>query len=115
MIKYIGSTFIPNIPTYLVFLVGIYLVISRRKKHPQVSICFMIAIGISLLILLINQIFTATAQYYVTEKIEGISFPMGLFNSIPYLNTILWIFLLFSVFGWRPSQNSAEEKDVINS
>jgi hypothetical protein len=113
MDRYITASFVPNIYTYLVFLVGVYIAISRRRKHPLISLYTTIAIGISFNTLLAIQVRDALLGYYVAEEASN-ALPLiiqyGKYIAFtPYLNVLMWALLFFSIFGWRKSQQLTEE------
>ena len=109
MTKYIADTFITHFHTYVAFIIGLFLAISRWKKHPYVSVLTAISIGLSVLILYTRQYIDAATQYYVTENVS-VEWPLVIYKIFPYLDTAIWICLLISIFGWRPTFETVEGK-----
>jgi hypothetical protein len=97
-------------------LLAFILQYQKGKKHPQASIFITAAIGVSFIVILLNQLITSAGQYFAAENTESSSFLLMAYlkhyGKIPYLNTIAWILILFSVFGSRPPEHSAEKTDV---
>lgn len=101
---------LPQIPYFLVDVVGLIIAIVRRKRHPKVSLLAGIYFAGRFIMSLIG-IGTSTMPLYMTDLGFGVSdlgiimSVVGLFNVT--IGTILSVILLFALFGWR------EEKQPI--
>lgn len=95
---------VPQAPLYVLDLVGLVIAITRKGRHPKVSLWAGIYFGSKLILSLIGlgtgilPLILSNAGYRMTN----IGMIMTVISLIfVAINTILSIILLYSVFGWR--------------
>lgn len=84
---------------------GIAIAFVRQRRHPAVSSCIALGLGIMLL--------TSVATFVATIILSR-GMPMQDFNTVysainllaSALRTAAWVLILMAVFGWRTSEES---------
>jgi len=99
------STFLYNVPYYVIWLGGVVYAFVNRKKHPRTSLFAGLALGTLFLNGLLS--FTASSYFQYQMMYNGAStaefgrqLQMLTFFSIP-IAMIGWGLLLVAVFGWK--------------
>lgn len=98
-------------PLILVWLAGLFLVVTRWERYPRVSLFLLIAILVEF-VALISSIFFAVAlipwfyqQGWGAAQIGTAVAASGVFHSI--LSAIAWGLVIFAAFGWRDKADVA--------
>lgn len=100
-------------PLFLVWIIGIVLAIIFWRKHPAVSGLTLLAISGFIILDIVNAYLNLRLSTWLLEQGMSPSNSMpifiakGIISSL--LDAVLWILLLFSIFGWRK-----KEKVMVN-
>ncbi|PWH17486.1 MAG: hypothetical protein DDG60_01870 [Anaerolineae bacterium] len=92
-------------PVLLTWIIGIVLAIIFWRKHPAVSGLTLLAISGFLILDIVNAYLNIRLPSLLLE--QGVSpsnsMPIFIFRGVisSIINAVLWILLLFSIFGWR--------------
>jgi hypothetical protein len=99
------STYLFQLPLFLVWLAGIILAIMRWQRHPRVSLLVLIALILILIETIINSFLGIWIPLMLSQQ-GATPGQMGtilaiwrLFASI--LGAVTWGLVLVAVFGWR--------------
>jgi hypothetical protein len=99
------SSCLPQIPLFLVWMVGIVLAVTRWQRHPKVSLLALIALVLALLNSTVNGFLGALAPVMLTEQGMtatqiGIIFTIWSFIA-SIVGTVIWGLVLAAIFRWR--------------
>ncbi|MCK6625680.1 MAG: hypothetical protein L6R45_10960 [Anaerolineae bacterium] len=106
-------------PLILVWLAGLFLVVTRWERYPRVSLFLLIAILIEFVALMSSLFFAMGLipwfyqQGWGAGQIGTAVAASGIFHSI--LSAVAWGLVIFAAFGWRDNpmpqtaRNDSEE------
>jgi hypothetical protein len=95
-------------PSLIVWLVGIGLALARWRRHPRVSLLSLIAFAVLI-------VATTTGRFLITwlpltmqesgwTMAQIGSASVAISAATTMVNTLAWILVLCSIFGWRAGQ-----------
>jgi hypothetical protein len=96
------TQFLPQLPLYLVWLIGMFLALVRWRRHPTPSLLALIAFILFLTSAISGTLLFAWVlwQRDSTEITRGWMFSfIALGRTV--VNTGAWVLLLLALFGWR--------------
>ena len=106
-----------QLPTYLVWVIGLVLAWRRRRVHPQPYVTLCIALGGLLLYSLASPVIGALVAAWVHRRewdrssvetmIKGLGFVDGL------VMAILWGLVLAAALGWRRTHVDVHEGEGV--
>jgi hypothetical protein len=111
------SSLWPQLPTIIVNLVGLGIAITRKEKHPKVSLWAGIYFGGSLVLRLLSPLYSLLPVILQDRGLSMISIGTAftLLNLICLpINTGLGVVLLYAVFGWREDRMDSSNNTPIS-
>ena len=99
------SSCLPQLPLFLVWLVGIVLAVTRWQRHPKVSMLALIALVLTLLETIISNFLSIWLPIMLTEQgtsATQIGTIFGIWRFIASLvGAVIWGLVLAAIFRWR--------------
>ena len=100
----IAVNLLPQLPSIIIYIVGLWLAISRREQHPRASLAAGVYFGLALLLRAASQVYLILPLYmqqqgYSTVNIGSIFFTLNLI-CIPF-HIVADIALLYAIFTPR--------------
>jgi hypothetical protein len=101
LLRLLWMQFLPQVPLYLVWLVGMLLALTRWRRHPTPSLLALIAFALFLMsaisgTLLFHWALTVDRPHLEREL---------LFSAISLgrliISAVAWVLVLLALFGWR--------------
>jgi hypothetical protein len=98
------SFFLPQLPFYLVWLIGMLLALLRWHRHPTASLLALLAF----ILFLTSSMVGTLLSVWVTSQMGNPDINRAWMYSLITLGrtvagTVAWILLLLALFGWRTS------------
>lgn len=103
--------YLPQIPLFLVWLVGIALAVVFWRRHPRVSLLAIIALALFLLGALVGAPVSLWLPMMMQER--GLSpsriglMLTGVAVAQSLLSAVLWGIVIAAIFGWRNGRGQA--------
>jgi hypothetical protein len=109
---------LPQIPYFLIDIVGIVIAFLRRKKNPKVSLMAGIYFS-ARLILSISGLGFTVLPFYLMDQGQSMAESSGLLYSVRCiictpLDLILAVVLMFAIFGWREENKTGIDVEQKN-
>ena len=109
------AVILPQIPLYLLDLIGLGIAIARRERHPKVSLLAGVYFLGSFVLGLAGLGFSLMPLYMTTQgaSVSDFSTMLGLLNFLMIaLRIVFMIVLMFAIFGWRDQKPSASNLPI---
>jgi len=99
------SYFLPQLPFYLVWLVGMLLALVRWRRHPTVSLLALLAFILFLTASMVGTFLSVWALVLQRDSTDvNRAWTLSLITlGRTVAGTVAWILLLLALFGWRTS------------
>jgi hypothetical protein len=96
------TQFLPQLPVYLVWLIGLFLALVRWRRHPVPSLLALIAF----ILFLVSSMAGTLLTVWVMSQMGNRDIDRAWMSSLIALGriavgTVAWILLLLALFGWR--------------
>ena len=106
-IYYLGPVVI-NAPLFVLWIIGIIVALTTRRKHPQVSLLAAVGLAIQLsetavVLVVYPWISQAVTSGWPAEKIN-VFWMAATFVQV-FLSTIAWLLILLAIFKYRHQPN----------
>jgi hypothetical protein len=103
VLQLLWTQFLPQLPVYLVWLIGMLLALVRWRRHPVPSLLALVAFTLFLM-----SAMTATLLHvWVMSEMDLELSRAWMFSLIALgrtaVGTVAWVLLLLALFGWRTS------------
>lgn len=99
------TTLLVAAPLVILYGIGIVIAISRRQRHPKVSLLTILALTIQIFLTVASRIISFALPLilrdrgWATSQIGQVFFAQAIV--VELLEIAVWILLLYAVFGWR--------------
>jgi hypothetical protein len=93
--------FVPQVPVYLVWLVGMLLALTRWRRHPIPSLLALIAFTLFLMSAISGTLLSNWAILGDHPNLERGWLLSAISLVRTGISTVAWILLLLALFGWR--------------
>lgn len=96
---------LPNLPLYLIWIIGLVLSIIHRKRHSKVCLLTMVSLSILFLLSLISKFLdlwlpiNVFNEGYTAREIGATMMRIEVIASL--VSTVAWSMLFAAMFGWR--------------
>jgi hypothetical protein len=96
---------LPQLPLYLVWLIGLFLALVRWRRHPMPSLLATIAFVLFLVGAMVGTLLFAwvlSQQHDAAWRAEVVGWMISLIAlGRTAVSTVAWVLLLIALFGWR--------------